>query len=65
MSALGAPRSHSDGASPKWRNSLPEQLPTQFTLNRVPDGRDVAKPAGLVGIDKVIKRREFAAPTDG
>ncbi len=48
-------------------NPLLDQFPPEFVLNRVPGGRDVAKLAAIVGVDKVIKRREFTqpdAPTD-
>lgn len=43
-------------------NPLLEQFPPEFMLNRVPGGRDVAKLAAIVGVDQVIKRREFPAP---
>lgn len=42
-------------------NPLLEQFPAKFTLNRVMGGRDVARFAGLVGIDKVMRRRDFSA----
>ena len=48
-------------------NPLLEQFPPEYMLNRVPGGRDVAKLAAIVGVDQVIRRREFAqpdAPTD-
>lgn len=48
-------------------NPLLEQFPPEYMLNRIPGGRDVAKLAAIVGVDQVIRRREFAqpdAPTD-
>ncbi|MCT1396650.1 hypothetical protein M4D51_13040 [Microbacterium sp. p3-SID338] len=45
-------------------NPLLEQFPPEYMLNRIPGGRDVAKLAAIVGVDKVIKRREFPAPDD-
>lgn len=45
-------------------NPLLEQFPPEYMLNRVPGGRDVAKLAALVGIDRVIKRREFPTLDD-
>lgn len=47
-------------------NPLLEQFPPEYMLNRVPGGRDVAKLAAIVGVDQVIKRREFTptVPTD-
>ncbi len=45
-------------------NPLLEQFPPEFMLNRVPGGREVAKLAAIVGVDQVIKRREFPAPVD-
>ncbi|WCD91463.1 hypothetical protein [Microbacterium sp. nov. GSS16] len=43
-------------------NPLLEQFPPEFMLNRVPGGRDVTKLAAIVGVDKVIRRREFSQP---
>lgn len=42
-------------------NPMLDKFPPEFMLNRVPGGRDVAKLAAIVGVDKVIKRREFPA----
>lgn len=43
-------------------NPLLEQFPPEYMLNRVPGGRDVAKIAAIVGVDQLIRRREFAQP---
>ncbi|MEV8168845.1 hypothetical protein AB0O70_13035 [Microbacterium paraoxydans] len=42
-------------------NPLLEQFPAKFTLNRVMGGRDVARFAGLIGVDKIMRRRDFSA----
>lgn len=44
-------------------DALLEQFPPEFILNRIPGGRDVARLAAIVGVDKVIKRREFPTVT--
>ncbi|TCJ23791.1 hypothetical protein E0W80_09540 [Microbacterium sp. PI-1] len=46
-------------------NPLLEKFPPEYMLNRVPGGRDVAKLADILGVDALMKRRDFAAqPTD-
>lgn len=42
-------------------NPLLDQFPPEYMLNRIPGGRDVAKLAAIVGVDKVMKRRVFSA----
>ncbi|MFB7252506.1 hypothetical protein [Microbacterium sp. NPDC056234] len=39
-------------------NPLLDRFPPKFMLNRIMGGRDAAKLAGLVGVDKIMKRRE-------
>ncbi|PKI89875.1 hypothetical protein CW368_11970 [Actinomycetales bacterium SN12] len=46
-------------------NPLLEQFPPDFMINRIRGGRDVAKLASIVGVDQVIKRREFSARDEG
>lgn len=41
---------------------LVESIPSSFRLNRILGGRDAVKLAAIVGVDKVMKRREFPAP---
>lgn len=50
-------------ASPfELEGELIESIPSSFRLNRIMGGRDVVKLAAIVGVDKVMKRREFHAP---
>lgn len=39
-------------------NPLLERFPQKFMLNRIIGGRDAVKLAGLVGVDKIMKRRD-------
>lgn len=43
-------------------NSLLGRFPPQYVLNRIVGGRDAARFAALLGVDQVIKTREFSAP---
>lgn len=53
--ALATDRSFDD------ENPLLDTFPPEFMLNRIPGGRDVAKLATIVGVDRVIKRRQFGS----
>lgn len=46
----------------RYSVALIESIPSSFRLNRIVGGRDVVKLAAIVGVDKVMKRREFHAP---
>ncbi|GGD76818.1 hypothetical protein [Microbacterium murale] len=43
-------------------NTLLDRFPPKFMLNRIIGGRDAVNLAGLLGVDKVMKLRDFAAP---
>lgn len=46
-------------------NTLLDRFPPKFMLNRTIGGKNAVNLAGLLGVDKVMKLREFAAaPTD-
>ncbi|KJQ55755.1 hypothetical protein [Microbacterium sp. SA39] len=45
-------------------NPLLEQFPRKFTLNRVMGGNDVVHLAGFLGVEAVMRTREFAPPLD-
>ena len=40
-------------------NPLLDRFPQKFMLNRIVGGRDAARFAGLLGVESVMKRREF------
>lgn len=42
-------------------NPLLDRFPAKFMLNRIMGGRDAVKLAGLVGVDRIMKRREEQA----
>lgn len=43
-------------------NTLLDRFPPKFMLNRTIGGKNAVNLAGLLGVDKVMKLREFAAP---
>lgn len=43
-------------------NQLLGDIPSKFVLNRIIGGRDAARFAGLLGINAIIRQRDFASP---